>query len=552
MSCCRSRARARTELKTAERSEAAATASMRPFFQPRSVVVIGANRERGRIGPEVLHNIIAGGFTGTIGAVHPTATQIDGVPAYPIGARRSGRRRSGDHLRAGRPACSRSWTTASRKRVGRMVVISAGFGESGAGGPRPRRRPCSTRSAAPASGWWARTAWASSTPTPDDPAQCDVRACRAARRAAWRCPRRAARSDSRFSTTRASCNIGLSTFVSVGNKTDVSSNDLLQYWASDPTNRGHPAVSRELREPAQVQPDRAAGGAPQADRRRQVGTIGSRRPRRQFAHRRAGFAGRDRGRAVPSGRRHPHRHTRGVVRRRDAAGPPAGAARAACRHHHQRRGPGHPRGRRVCRAWPGTAAAFRRVDCRVEVVPAAGGVGRQSGGHDRVGERRALRARGRDAPARRAHRQPARDLHPAARDESRGRGQRRSARGGRASGQDHRRDLHVGERRARVAGADSVLQVPRGRRSRAGARDGARRVAGDARGPSPVVHGSRSVSGAGGRGRLARPRRRMADAGREPRRCCQPAGVAVAGGEVADTETAAVAIAERIGFPGRA
>src|SRR6185295_5026541 len=29
-------------------------------------------------------------------------------------------------------------------------------------------------------------------------------------------------------------NIGLSTFVSVGNKTDVSSNDLLQYWASDP------------------------------------------------------------------------------------------------------------------------------------------------------------------------------------------------------------------------------------------------------------------------------------------------------------------------------
>src|SRR4029077_4019443 len=28
-------------------------------------------------------------------------------------------------------------------------------------------------------------------------------------------------------------NIGLSTFVSVGNKTDVSSNDLLQYWAND-------------------------------------------------------------------------------------------------------------------------------------------------------------------------------------------------------------------------------------------------------------------------------------------------------------------------------
>lgn len=29
-------------------------------------------------------------------------------------------------------------------------------------------------------------------------------------------------------------NLGISTFVSVGNKADVSGNDLVQYWADDP------------------------------------------------------------------------------------------------------------------------------------------------------------------------------------------------------------------------------------------------------------------------------------------------------------------------------
>ena len=71
------------ELRAAERSEEAATASMRHFFAPAGVAVIGANRQRGKIGAEVLHNITAGGFTGRVAAVHPSATEIDGVPAYP-------------------------------------------------------------------------------------------------------------------------------------------------------------------------------------------------------------------------------------------------------------------------------------------------------------------------------------------------------------------------------------------------------------------------------------------------------------------------------------
>ena len=69
--------------KAAFRSHTAATASMKAFFEPRSVVVIGANRERGKIGSEILHNLIASGFTGALAAIHPNAAKIDGVNAYP-------------------------------------------------------------------------------------------------------------------------------------------------------------------------------------------------------------------------------------------------------------------------------------------------------------------------------------------------------------------------------------------------------------------------------------------------------------------------------------
>lgn len=71
------------DARAAERSQRAATVSMKAFFEPRSVAVVGANRERGQIGSEILHNLIAGGFTGKLFAVHPCASAIDGVSAWP-------------------------------------------------------------------------------------------------------------------------------------------------------------------------------------------------------------------------------------------------------------------------------------------------------------------------------------------------------------------------------------------------------------------------------------------------------------------------------------
>ena len=52
--------------------------------------------------------------------------------------------------------------------------------------------------------------------------------------------------------------LGISTFVSVGNKADVSGNDLLQYWEHDPDTDVILPLPRVVREPAQVRAARPA------------------------------------------------------------------------------------------------------------------------------------------------------------------------------------------------------------------------------------------------------------------------------------------------------
>src|SRR5437763_16901792 len=65
-----------------ERDHLAVTASLRPFFEPKSVAVIGASRRRGSIGGELFRNVLAADF---VGAAYPTnraAEPVSGGPAY--------------------------------------------------------------------------------------------------------------------------------------------------------------------------------------------------------------------------------------------------------------------------------------------------------------------------------------------------------------------------------------------------------------------------------------------------------------------------------------
>ena len=219
------------EAKAAERSQAAATASMKGFFEPEAVVVIGANRERGKIGSEILHNIAAGGFTGRLVAVHPSASEIDGVSAFPsVGAI------PGEiDLAVVCVPCAAVGAVVDEciaKGMKALVVISAGFGETGAAGRTveqdilQRVRTAGIRMIGPNCMGIINTDPAvrlNATFSPVPPIEGRVA----------------------FSTQSGALglaildyvrqlNLGISTFVSVGNKADVSSNDLIQYWADDP------------------------------------------------------------------------------------------------------------------------------------------------------------------------------------------------------------------------------------------------------------------------------------------------------------------------------
>jgi len=54
-----------------------------PIFNPRTVAVIGASRNKEKVGWAILHNLVANDFQGTIYPVNPKAESIHSIKAYP-------------------------------------------------------------------------------------------------------------------------------------------------------------------------------------------------------------------------------------------------------------------------------------------------------------------------------------------------------------------------------------------------------------------------------------------------------------------------------------
>src|SRR5688572_22728811 len=53
------------------------------IFSPKSIAVVGASRRKGKIGYEILHNLVVNDYQGTIHPVNPNATSVHGIRAYP-------------------------------------------------------------------------------------------------------------------------------------------------------------------------------------------------------------------------------------------------------------------------------------------------------------------------------------------------------------------------------------------------------------------------------------------------------------------------------------
>jgi RimJ/RimL family protein N-acetyltransferase len=70
------------ELSVEERDHTAVVASLRPFFEPQSVAVVGASPRRGTIGGELFRNVLQGDFAGAAYPVNPKGAAVAGVRGY--------------------------------------------------------------------------------------------------------------------------------------------------------------------------------------------------------------------------------------------------------------------------------------------------------------------------------------------------------------------------------------------------------------------------------------------------------------------------------------
>ncbi|WP_406164732.1 GNAT family N-acetyltransferase [Streptomyces sp. NBC_00996] len=207
-----------------ERGRAADVASLEPLLRPEAVAVVGAGRKPGSVGRAILHHLKAGGYTRRVFAVNPAATSLLGVPSHPS---ISALPRTPDLAVVAVPAASVAQVAEECGKAGvrSLLVVTAGLDADQAQVLMAACRTYGMRLVGP------NCLGVSNT----DPAL---------------------RLDATFAATHprpgtagvavqsggvgialldglSRLGIGVSTFASLGDKYDVSGNDMLQWWESD-------------------------------------------------------------------------------------------------------------------------------------------------------------------------------------------------------------------------------------------------------------------------------------------------------------------------------
>jgi acyl-CoA synthetase (NDP forming)/GNAT superfamily N-acetyltransferase len=213
-----------------EREATAEVASITSILRPRSIAVVGAGRHRGGLGHELVRSLLAGDFSGTVYPVNPSARAICGVPAFPSLSSLPERI---DLAFVAIPATGvpEVLKEAASSKVRAVTVITAGFAETGRTGAEVEAellgiaRSHGMRIVGPNCLGVVNTdpeVRMNGTFTGLDPLS----------------GRLALVSQSGavgivLAEQASAAGLGLSNFVSVGNKLDVSSNDLLCFFERD-------------------------------------------------------------------------------------------------------------------------------------------------------------------------------------------------------------------------------------------------------------------------------------------------------------------------------
>ena len=213
------------------REFAAESRSLVPLLRPRSVAVVGARSDGTGIGATVLRSIGEAGFTGDVSVIHPRAQQLHGVPAYPSLQKVPGKVDLAV-VCVPAPAVLAVVQDAVAAGVHGIVVVSSGFGEMGEAGASAQHEIMTISRAH------------------------DIRIV-GPNCLGLLCNHPDIRLNATFHDTAPpygglavasqsggvgivlmdlarELGLGVHTFVSLGNKADVSSNDLLAAWYDDP------------------------------------------------------------------------------------------------------------------------------------------------------------------------------------------------------------------------------------------------------------------------------------------------------------------------------
>lgn len=217
-----------------QREHIAAVAGVGHMLRPSSVVVVGASRRRGTVSGELVHNILEARFAGPLHLVNRSADEVQGHPAI----------RSLDDLpepvelavlAVPAPDVVAVARQCARHGVRALVVLAAGFAEAGAAGEERQRelvQACAEggmRLVGPNCMGIRITdpgVRLDATFAPWPPRQGNQGLLSQSGGLGLAAMEEAERRG-----------IGMSAFLSVGNKADISGNDLLEWWEQDERTR---------------------------------------------------------------------------------------------------------------------------------------------------------------------------------------------------------------------------------------------------------------------------------------------------------------------------
>jgi acyl-CoA synthetase (NDP forming)/RimJ/RimL family protein N-acetyltransferase len=209
------------------RSEAASIAA---FLNAKNVAVIGASRRSDTIGAALVRNLVLGDYAGRVYVVNPAADAVAGMPAYS-----SVNEVPGDVdvaiVAVPAEAVQDVVLDCAAKGVHGLIVISSGFAETGEEGRKRQRKLVGL-----ARSYGLRLIGPNCLGVINTAADVSLNASLAPMmpsrgRAGFFC-QSGALGTAILEKVRGR-GLGLSTFVSAGNRADVSGNDLLQYWEED-------------------------------------------------------------------------------------------------------------------------------------------------------------------------------------------------------------------------------------------------------------------------------------------------------------------------------